>query len=558
MVAILSLVFCFGAFRYWFPGQIDNKAELIFSKNNQSQNLSSNDLEIPQSLLDYIKEERSTKNTESDSLADIDLINNFEDFDKDFTSEAYKILADRFQIPEWDDGNPTLSDFTTPEGLKDIVTFWTYIFGVYTKDHYVFYNSENVGIVYSVLDFSEVGNLNNASVGSFKAQMVSEEKAHIQNMLKHVAECLSEKDIKYSNLTKEERRIAELLLNESENINTDEKSLLDNLAYRNGFSHRIEQAIKVSGQYMDEIHRIFKERGVPTELAVIPFVESAFNPTAYSRSGAAGIWQFIYDTGKRYLKIDDFVDERYDPILSAYAAATHLSKEYDFLKSWPLTINAYNTGPGRMKQAVGSLNTNNIATIVKKFKGSGYGFDSRNYFPEFLAALHVYNNKEYYFGEDMKLLPPLDIEYVAMPCSTNIKQLARLSGISTTILGNMNLSLQPDVLNGAKSLPAGYLLQVPSKAKQNILLAMQELYAEVKLATHHVVEKGESLKNIAVKYDIPVQELAVLNNMLPGQKVSRGQVLQLISDRDDRFNMTLNKDGESGLVVPDNINNPVF
>ena len=83
---------------------------------------------------------------------------------------------------------------------------------------------------------------------------------------------------------------------------------------------------------MSEMRRIFKERGVPVQLTMIPFIESAFNLKAYSHAGAAGIWQFIEATGKRYLRIDEFVDERYDPILAAYAAATHLTNEYKFLK----------------------------------------------------------------------------------------------------------------------------------------------------------------------------------------------------------------------------------
>lgn len=556
VVVMLTLVASVLVFHFWLPEKIEKKAETVLTQS-ETEVVAAADTTLPPSLLEYIENERAIQNSESDSIEDLEFVNNFDATDLDYSSEANEIIANRFKLPNWNNENQPQNDFSTPEELQDIVTFWTYIFGIYDKNYLVFYNSDNVGIVYSVLDFSDIGDMDNSLVGTFKAQMVSEETAKIRVLLKKVATQLAQNKSDLSQLSDDEARIAKLLLADIEYLDVSEKNLLDKLTYRYGFAHRIEKALKVSGRYMDEMRRIFIERGLPTELTVIPFVESAFNLEAHSHAGAAGIWQFIEATGKRYLRIDEYVDERFDPILAAYAAATHLSHEYKLLNSWALTINAYNTGPGRMLQAIKQLGTTDIGVIVKKFKGSGYGFDSRNYFPEILAALNVYKNKEFYFGPDFKSLPKQEFEYLATPAPMNIKQLARLSGISMSELSDMNISLKTEVLNGEKTLPTGYLLKIPPQAKQNVILAMQDLHSQVKTATHHVVEKGDTLQKIAKQYDLPVSDLAAMNQLLPNQTVTKGQIIQLLPHR-DTMGLTFNKNGESDLVIPDDLQNPVF
>lgn len=556
VVVMVTLVVAAFIFHFWLPEKIAKKAEAILDQS-KTDVVATVDTTLPPSLLEYIENERAIQNSESDAIEDLELINNFDVSSLDYSSEASEIIANRFKLPNWNNENQPVNDFSTPEALQDIVTFWTYIFGIYDKNYLVFYNSDNVGIVYSVLDFSDIGNMDNSLVGTFKAQMVSEETAKIRTMLKNVAAQLAQNKSDLSQLSEDEARIAKLLLAETEYLDIGEKNLLDKLTYRYGFAHRIEKALKVSGRYMDEMQRIFTERGLPTELTVIPFVESAFNLEAHSHAGAAGIWQFIEATGKRYLRIDEYVDERFDPILAAYAAATHLSHEYKLLNSWALTVNAYNTGPGRMLQAIKQLGTTDIGIIVKKFKGSGYGFDSRNYFPEILAALNVYKNKEFYFGPDFKTLPKQEFEYLATPAPMNVKQLTRLAGISMHDFSEMNIALKSEVLNGDKTLPTGYLLKIPPQSKQNVILAMQDLHSQVKMATHHVVEKGDTLQKIAKQYDLPISDLAAMNQLLPNQTVTKGQIIQLLPQR-DTMGLTLNKDGQNDLVVPDDLQNPVF
>ena len=95
-----------------------------------------------------------------------------------------------------------------------------------------------------------------------------------------------------------------------------------------------------SGAYLKKIRQILKQKKLPTDLSYLPHVESSFNPSAYSKFGAAGMWQFVRSTGRRYMRVDYVVDERRDPILSSYAAARLLRDNYARLGTWPLALTA--------------------------------------------------------------------------------------------------------------------------------------------------------------------------------------------------------------------------
>lgn len=554
VVAVATVLIVFLFVHFLVPQEVQKKLSLIAPKTELKNAGETN--AVSEDLLAYVKQKRETANSASDQLEEDELFEAFKELQADYTDKADQIIANRFKFPEFENNPEADESFQVQEGLKEIVTFWTHVFGMFTRDHVVFYNEDNVGIVYSVLDFSETDGISSSSLRALKSQLIREEQNRIKGMLGRVAKVIKEqsdsKDPSFADLNPEEQRIARLAWAEKNNVDLSDKALQQSLKFRFGFSHRIRSAFVRAGRYLDEMKRIFRERGLPEELTTIPFVESAFDLNAYSRAGAAGIWQFIAATGQRYLRIDEYVDERYDPILAAYAAATHLSNEYKLLGRWDLTINAYNTGPGRMLQAIKRLNTKDMATIVKTFKGAGYGFDSRNYYPEIVAAYNVISNHEHYFGE-LSPKPLQKFEYVAMPNDLNIKELSRLAGVSVQTIADYNLGLKPAVVSGHLDLPRGYLLKIPPKVKDDVLLAMQELNKEILFASHHVAGRGDSLKKIARKYDVSIQELATLNGMLPKDDIKTGAVIKLPGrnavEAIDEFSETNN------MVMPDNIVN---
>ena len=192
---------------------------------------------------------------------------------------------------------------------------------------------------------------------------------------------------------------------------------------------------------------------------------------------------------------------------------------------------------------------------MKKFKGSGYGFDSRNYYPEFLAALDVYENQEYYFG-DLKPEQPEEFVYLALPSPMNIQKLSELSGQPISEVADLNRGFKPEVISGAIQLPKGYLIRVHPTAKENVYLAMQQLFDRVQYATHHVVGTGDSLRRIAKKYDLKAKQLAVHNNLLPNEDLTPGTVIQL-PDRHKK-DVELTMESNADFVIPDSLQNPIF
>lgn len=482
IIVVLAMAGTLYVLDSWLPAQIAREHAKITTQRKSvaavfTKASTSNGKKVPQELLDYIREQRKHSESISDQLGQLAEV--APEIDLSEQLDGAQILDDKFsRFFKTEIAAPSINEFAITPELKEVVQFWARIFGVYGKDHVIFYHPDDVGLVYSVLDFSELGEMGDTA-DSVRQQMIAEERVRLSKVIRKVdglvkKPVVQESDLAKSGFSEEEVRLYKLLRDRQGGIDVSAAALVKNLKYRTGFAHRIKKALVQSGRYLPEMQRIFSGRGLPTELTMIPFIESTFHVRAYSRSHAAGVWQFIPQTGRRYLRIDEFVDERYDPILATYASASYLAHEYGFLKSWPLTVNAYNTGSGRMMDAIAKLKTTDIATIIKKYDGAGYGFDSRNYYPEFLAMLHVYSNRDEYFS-DVEPLPLEEYEYIALPATTNVRDLFHMADVEEEILAQMNPGLSTDVLAGRKSLPKGYLLKMPPLLKENILLAAREL-----------------------------------------------------------------------------------
>jgi membrane-bound lytic murein transglycosylase D len=175
--------------------------------------------------------------------------------------------------------------------------------------------------------------------------------------------------------------------------------LQDNIHTQVGIKERFRDGVIRSGRYVEAFQQIFEKQGLPTEIALLPFVESSFENRALSNAGAAGIWQFTRGTGRLYLIVNKRVDERLDPAKATRAAARLLLDNYSALGSWPLAITAYNHGRGGMVRAQSELGSSDITKVIAEYKGPQFGYASMNFYSEFLAAIDVYNNYEQYFGQ---------------------------------------------------------------------------------------------------------------------------------------------------------------
>ena len=261
-----------------------------------------------------------------------------------------------------------------------------------------------------------------------------------------------------SGLSDEEQRVLGLFPEAT--TNAELRAAAQRLRFQLGQADRFRAGLIRSGAYKPYIHEAFTKQGLPRELGALPHVESSFDPTAYSKVGAAGMWQFMRSTGVRYMRIDHIVDERRDPFLATDAAVRLLADNYSVLQSWPLALTAYNHGVAGMRRATIQQNTTDIATIVRKYQSRSFGFASRNFYAAFLAALQIDSDPQKYFP-DIKLNPPSDTGVVLVPDFMTADTLADALNVRESTLRELNPALMDIVWAGDKFVPKGFELRVP-------------------------------------------------------------------------------------------------
>ena len=268
--------------------------------------------------------------------------------------------------------------------------------------------------------------------------------------------------------------------------------------------------------------------GLPRELAALPHVESSFNTYAYSKVGAAGMWQFMRGTGRRFLRIDAAVDERLDPYRATEAAASFLEQNYIVLGSWPLALTAYNHGPGGMKRAQEQLGTSDIVTIVRKYNSRSFGFASRNFYVAFLAALEIDSDPEKFFGPIRRNATDTSV-VLEVPAFVPASRIAAVLDLDREDLRRLNPSLLPSVWQ-RRAARAARLRVARADARSisarcSAKLSGGERYDAQVAETQHRVRNGETLSAIATRYGTSIAAIAELNNLDRPYRIRVGQVL---------------------------------
>jgi membrane-bound lytic murein transglycosylase D len=229
------------------------------------------------------------------------------------------------------------------------------------------------------------------------------------------------------------------------------------------------------------------------------------------------------------MRVDAVVDERLDPYRSTESAARLLSANYRITGSWPTAITAYNHGAGGMRRAIEQLGTDDIETIVRRYRGRAFGFASRNFYVSFLAAADVRANAERYFGKLEREAPDPSV-MVRLPDNAPAEALERVLGVDRVTLARYNPSLRDPVWAGRRQVPRGHRLYLPPRPGLDpaTLLAAVPPGAwsgAVGSDRYHVVRAGESLSSIAPRYGLRVVELAASNGLRDPDHVRVGQQL---------------------------------
>ena len=365
--------------------------------------------------------------------------------------------------------------FPRPAQLEPQIRFWRAIFTQYSAHQVVLHDALRLDKVYKILDFRS-----RLDDGFGEGELASLERFETDLELDRLRATLLRLHALGSHpesLTAEERAVYDLWADDPAPDRflaaADDKRLHS----QRGLRERFAEGIRISRRYFPEMERIFREEGLPVELIRLPLIESCFNLRAYSKVGAAGIWQFMPRTGRLFMRVDNLVDERRDPISSTRAAARFLVRVHDMLDTWPLTITAYNHGPDGMARAVAEVGTTDIATIVRDYRGKAFGFASRNFYAEFLAALDVERDFKTYFGEAPEE-PALRVHERRLERALGMEAAARLARTSRAQLASLNPALSTLVVSGRRPIPAGYQLRLPESAGAAFQGRLAEFTAE--------------------------------------------------------------------------------
>jgi membrane-bound lytic murein transglycosylase D len=198
------------------------------------------------------------------------------------------------------------------------------------------------------------------------------------------------------------------------------------------------QSLIRSQRYLPLVRKVLREAGVPEQLAYLPHVESSFDAKASSHAGAVGLWQLMPETARQHdLRVDAKVDERKQPRKSTAAAASYLRNAYERLRSWPLAVTSYNYGVNGTARAVDAVGSRALHDVLERHSSPIFGFASRNFYAQFLAAVHVAQNEDHYFPEIAEMRRR---EYVVRKGDT-LWQIARRHGVTVEKIRSANKSL---------------------------------------------------------------------------------------------------------------------
>jgi membrane-bound lytic murein transglycosylase D len=402
-----------------------------------------------------------------------------------------------------------------PPGLERDVQFWVRVYTEVSTNGGLVHDDRNLSVVYEKLQFP--ANLSPRE----RQKQVDEIKDKYIAALRRIASASGP-------LAGDDQRIKDMWGNEGTPVRLLEA--VNGVRFQLGQSDRFREGLIRSGAWSSHIAEVFANQGLPAELAALPHVESSFNPAAYSKVGAAGLWQFMRSTGRRYMRIDNSVDDRMDPFRSTEAAAQLLAYNYRVLGSWPLALTAYNHGAAGMRRAKNAMGTDDIERIVRHYKSRTFGFASRNFYVSFLAALEIDRNPEKYFG-NIEPLPEVKFQEINTPSYVPVQSLERILKVERATLKSLNPALLPTVWNGTRHVPKGYRLRLPADGERwttELLaqrLAPTEQYAGQPQERRHRVRSGETLSAIAANYGVSTDALADLNGLSSRAKLKAGRSL---------------------------------
>ncbi len=286
----------------------------------------------------------------------------------------------------------------------------------------------------------------------------------------------------------------------------------------------MERYLARSSRYLPIMKKILKERGMPEDLVYVALIESGFSPTALSRVGAVGYWQFMRGTGRDYgLKINSLIDERRDPVLSTQAAADYFSGLYNLFGSWYLAIASYNAGENKIKRLIMTHHTRDFWELIGKGR---MPVETINYVPKFLAASLIAKNPGKYGFDNINYATPFAYDEIKIDGTISLRRLATKMNLDYVELKALNPGYKTDYAMSSRG--GDFVLRVPvgraddagrmiaeARVRDTRVILAAGRTAEGPVYSHYKIRKGDSLTEIANRYNVTIAELAKTNKLSP-------------------------------------------
>jgi membrane-bound lytic murein transglycosylase D len=289
--------------------------------------------------------------------------------------------------------------------------------------------------------------------------------------------------------------------------------------YRHHQSY-IDEVIKHSAPYIYYIYQETKNRGLPAELALIPMIESSYDPFLYSKAGAAGLWQMMPGTASGFgLKINWWYDGRRDLIAATKAALKYITYlHYYFNDNWLLTIAAYDSGEGTVQAAILKNQRNNLPT---GFWSLHLPKETKSYLPKLLALAAIIKNPERYHVHLMPINNGPYFAKVDVGSQIDIEQAARLAGVNVTIMRSLN----PGFRRWVSDPDGPYTLLVPKEKAKQLTEAIARLSDDnLPQWQKYTVRKSDTLITLARQFHTNIVYLQKINS-LRNKKIKENSII---------------------------------
>lgn len=266
-------------------------------------------------------------------------------------------------------------EFPSPVCLSSAVDFWKLIYTEVDDGSVAFHDREQLDRVYGVV--------NVPGRSSSRRRIIGVYQKYFENKLRELAN-LANQPLRWS---RTQRDVA-MKFGAEQRTAEEFRAAADRVRGQSGLKRSFSIGVSRSLKYLPIVVNYIEKEKLPLDLAILPHVESSYNPAAVSRAGAEGMWQIMPDTMK-FIMGSSYVRYRKNPDVATRAALKLLKRNFEKTQNWPLALTAYNHGLGGILRAVDKANSKDFCTIVETYKGTSFGFASKNFYAQFLAARSV-------------------------------------------------------------------------------------------------------------------------------------------------------------------------